>query len=69
MFRITQIWLNRGEAEEILAAYEKHVLPELVKSLFILREIMAFGTARCEPLLSGTEVKMVDQEIERKIAV
>jgi hypothetical protein len=31
--------------------------------------MMGFGTARCEPLLSGTEVRMVDQEIERKMAV
>jgi hypothetical protein len=27
------------------------------------------GTARCEPPLSGTKVKIVDQEIERKMAV
>jgi hypothetical protein len=31
--------------------------------------MMGFGTARCEPPLSRTEVKMVDQEIERKMAV
>ena len=58
-----------GEVEELLAAYEKHVLPQLAKSLFILRKMMGFGTARCKPLLDRTEIRMVDQEIERKAAV
>jgi hypothetical protein len=44
---------GRGEVGELLRTYEKHVLPLLAKSFVILRKLMGFGTAACEPILKG----------------
>jgi hypothetical protein len=52
-----RILSGRGEVGEILRAYEKHVLPQLAKTMSIIREMMGFEAAKCEPVMSQTVVE------------
>jgi hypothetical protein len=57
-----RVLAGRGEVGEILRAYEKHVLPQLSISMAILRKLMGFGTAKCDPVMSGNGIGVQDRE-------
>jgi hypothetical protein len=60
-----RIVAGRATVGELLAAYEKHVLPLLAKTMAILRKFMGFGTALCEPILEGGIFRSFDAGEQR----